>query len=232
MNRTVLAILAIALLVAVTFVAAEAVPTCVPDFLDTYMALGAAGCNFGQVNFSNFSRYEGRSPTGAGIPPEQVHVDPFPAVNLFGGSGLGFSGGDGVFGWGGFDLAFDAQAINGSLIAASLEVFAFFTAPCQEAFIEGTINGGPGLFVTEGTTCFGQVVLPFQSRHSLTFPHPLDKVHFDLFGASEGRGIPFFTVEVVTPEPATFLLWGTGAAGLGAVRWWKRRRSSDHKHAA
>jgi hypothetical protein len=27
-----------------------------------------------------------------------------------------------------------------------------------------------------------------------------------------------------TPEPTTLLLWGTGAAGLGAVRWWKRRR--------
>jgi hypothetical protein len=31
-----------------------------------------------------------------------------------------------------------------------------------------------------------------------------------------------------TPEPATLLLFGTTAAGLGLARWWKRRRS----HAA
>jgi hypothetical protein len=29
----------------------------------------------------------------------------------------------------------------------------------------------------------------------------------------------------VTPEPATLLLWGTAAAGLGVVRWIGRRRA-------
>ena len=34
-----------------------------------------------------------------------------------------------------------------------------------------------------------------------------------------------------TPEPATLLLWGTGAAGLGLARWY-RRRASAREHAA
>jgi PEP-CTERM motif-containing protein len=35
-----------------------------------------------------------------------------------------------------------------------------------------------------------------------------------------------------TPEPATLLLWGTSAAGLGLARWWKRRRPREQEHAA
>jgi hypothetical protein len=35
-----------------------------------------------------------------------------------------------------------------------------------------------------------------------------------------------------TPEPATLLLVSTGAAGLGAARWLKRRRARDHHDAA
>jgi hypothetical protein len=33
-----------------------------------------------------------------------------------------------------------------------------------------------------------------------------------------------------TPEPVTLLLFGTTAAGLGVVRWRKRRRSPAHEH--
>jgi hypothetical protein len=36
----------------------------------------------------------------------------------------------------------------------------------------------------------------------------------------------------ILPQPATQLLVGTSAAGLGLVRWLKRRRARDHNRAA
>jgi hypothetical protein len=45
-------------------------------------------------------------------------------------------------------------------------------------------------------------------------------------------GMDFDFAPAPVPEPTTLRLWGTAAAGLGAVRWWKRRQSRGRDHAA
>ena len=51
----------------------------------------------------------------------------------------------------------------------------------------------------------------------------------DAFWRVERQGSQSYELQP-TPEPATLLLVGTGAAGVGLARWWKRRRSRGHEH--
>jgi hypothetical protein len=41
-------------------------------------------------------------------------------------------------------------------------------------------------------------------------------------GVGPFGGVNSFAFDVVTPEPATLLLWGAGATGLGLARWRRR----------
>jgi hypothetical protein len=93
--------------------------------------VGAEGCNFGHVNFSNFV-YVGETATGQVIGPLMSMYFPTPVCGDLGsGSGLKFSSFPGAAA---FTLAFDARGVGGFLLGAQLELgFVDFTGPSQEA---------------------------------------------------------------------------------------------------
>jgi hypothetical protein len=75
---------------------------------------------------------------------------------------------------------------------------------------------------------FAPQVEPLSGRGTLTFelfqsPRPSDPVGETLW---ELRDLSYNFAPTPIPEPATLLLVGTGAAGLGVARWWKRRRAA------
>jgi hypothetical protein len=65
---------------------------------------------------------------------------------------------------------------------------------------------------------------PFVGLFILTVP--LEPGFHSLLLTAQADGFASAQLEP-TPEPATLLLWGTGAAGLGLARWVKRRRAAN-----
>jgi hypothetical protein len=80
---------------------------------------------------------------------------------------------------------------------------------------EGTLNGAPlPTFTTSGA-------LPTSASF---FRIPGGGAVCGFPTADSSYTVSFGLEPTPTPEPATLLLVGTGAAGVGLARWWKRRR--------
>jgi hypothetical protein len=69
----------------------------------------------------------------------------------------------------------------------------------------------------------------FGGRENTILTLPLTPGIHSLRLEVEAEGFAF--AGTATPEPTTLVLWGTGAAGLGLARWY-RRRGRKHEHAA
>ena len=206
------ALLAVLCLLSLT-TAAHAVPTCVPGTMADYLAL-PDGCRLGAITVSDFS-YSGFSEFfGLGppfdIPPSLALVTPslpFGASSLR----LAFDGG-----WTGVDISYRAEADAPWIRQFNL----LFLNPENGSSVGASGNPGGSLSVTFDTFPIIDIRL-FDTR---SFdPISLTTIHISGSGPSHPfGGVNSFAFDVVTPEPATLLLWGAGAAGLGLARWRRR----------
>jgi hypothetical protein len=228
---------------------ASAIPICPAGSMADYIAFGAAGCQLNSLTFSNFSysEYNTRSgfdffpaflPFSVPAPPSEVSVQPRsdPASLGSGGAGLAFSSLPPFSRWGHVDLAFDVAGPG--ILRDDLSAFLPTLADLLSPFVSEFANP-PGESVS--------LALPLRCQ----FPN-LNDPHFDPAecprlaspkAISLAAATPFQQIDIhgedigsvqtgfATPEPATLLLVGTGAAGVGLARWWKRRRAHGPDHA-
>jgi hypothetical protein len=196
---------------------ARAIPTCSAGTMADYIAL-TDGCQIGGVmTVSDFSYFGFREFFGAGfseIPASDIGVVP---SLPYGPSGmrLTFLGG-----WSGVEIDFRIDA-EGPWI----QQYVLFLLRADNG--AGVSAGGLTVGIGPGEVA-GPGVPGTAARRSFI---PIDGEFIHLTGV--GRTSPIgvlgdFAFDAVAPEPATLLLWGTGAAGLGLARWVKRRRTSDH----
>ena len=68
---------------------------------------------------------------------------------------------------------------------------------------------------------------PLDVFHQLNFEVPLVSQHITFGRALDMPGLIGLDIAVVTPEPATLLLWGTSGRDLGAETQTNRRQRSD-----
>jgi hypothetical protein len=122
---------------------------------------------------------------------------------------------------------------------ANVEFFGRSLAPGQSIdFIHAQMVAFPA--VPSGFVTFMNLGLAISPDFHLTEHHqnffsPTVRIPFSIADTiTVGRTVSVKgdTTLSSVPEPATLLLVGTGAAGLGLARWVKRRRSRDHEHAA
>lgn len=143
--------------------------------------------------------------------PQSI-VDVVPSLP-FGASSLrlAFTGG-----WTGVDISYTAEA----------------DAPWIRQFNLLFLIGGSGVVGASGTPG-GDLSVIIDSFPIIDI-RLFDTQSFDLVslttihisGSSPSHpfgGVNSFAFDVVTPEPATFLLWGAGAAGLSLARWRRHR---------
>lgn len=209
------------LLLALMFLAspAHAVPTCVPGTMADYLAL-VDGCRLGAITVSDFS-YSGSADFFGGgavfdVPPSDVSVTPslpFGASSLR----LRFDGG-----WTQVDISYTAKADAPWI--RQFDLLFFGGGPSASVVGGGGTPGASDLF-TFTDRDFGLRIFDTRSFD------PISLTTISISGRSPAH--PFgdagsFAFDVVTPEPATLLLWTAGAAGLSFSRRYGRRSRRDH----
>ena len=195
--------------------AAQAVPLCMPGTLTDYLAL-PTGCTARGVTLSEFTF----NPSPFGTPPTNagdVHINLAPGPTA-GSPRLLFTFN--------FGQSIEAAGITFTAAAPVLHTFTVaFTSPLEfPPTASATLNG------VQVVNAQAPIQPPdiFPSR-TVSFP-PVASKDFDLELFSEAPiASPQVAVDLVTPEPATFLLWGTAATGLGFGRW---RRHQKHRDQA
>ena len=101
--------------------------------------------------------------------------------------------------------------LTGLMFTAFARGFDFSGASLNGVSIVNALSGPPSPFEVGAAT----VGFP---------PVPMKDFQF-VFFRGVGSNPHEIALDVVTPEPTTLVLWGTGAAGLGVARWVRRRRS-------
>jgi hypothetical protein len=135
----------------------------------------------------------------------------------------GFLGGSDVFGSATLDGVTNIVANNSapSTDSLSLNVTGSYPVP-PIAGVTGVVFTGPFSLSGFYTRGFGP---PFALEGHGVYTLTLEVVHTQILGDLwQWRNVEFDLQPI--PEPATLLLWGTGAAGLGVARWVKRRRAA------
>jgi hypothetical protein len=240
MSRVLPLVLTIVLLLMA--VPASAIPICPSTTMADYIAFGSTGCNIKNLTFLNFSysatfrndgSFVGNLPPLEGLPapPSAISVQPRSNPSLgSGGAALSFSPSPhSEFYWGFVNVGFEVFARTGpGIVRNDLSADLHSLANFQSADITELAKPGGGLFIAQGSICF---------RPSPASPDPFFSfcanptnlsVPFTRFQEIDisGRNVDAFEAGFATPEPATLLLVGTGAAGLGLARWLKRRRAA------
>jgi hypothetical protein len=214
---------------------ASAIPICSAGTMADYIAFGSTGCNVKNLTFLNFS-YSGSfkiflNEERLPAPPSEVAVQPRTNPSLgAGGAALGFSllrPPPSLFiYWGDVTVGFEvfsrtAPGIVGNRLSADLQSI----ANLQSAFISERAVPGGSLSIEQGVGCFGSP--PLFPHFSPFCANPTNlSIPFTRFQEIDigGTNVNGFEAGFATPEPATLLLVSTGAAGVGLVRWAKRRR--------
>jgi hypothetical protein len=183
--------------------AAYAVPTCVPGTMADYLAL-TEGCRSGGVTVSDFSF---SAPSGSAM---DLLVTPAPgptrgALRLILTIGEPFSS---------LGVTFTANA------DPLIHQLGIAFSPFPPSFGDFSVASLNGVTVVNFVPSSGHIDV--FSGLTAGFP-PVAVKDFDFSFFSDETRSHVITLDVYTPEPATLLLWGAGAMGLGLARWRKRR---------
>jgi hypothetical protein len=220
---------------------ASAIPICPSGTMADYLGFGSAGCQFNSLTFSDFSYSGGVRIFISGNPldffgtrilppppPSAISVLPLsnPADLGSGGAALQIAPEPRFLGayWEFVSIGFDVAGpgiIRDDLSAALHSVANLQSGQLSESALPGGFLG-----LRQGSVCFANPFDPHSpppdcgNFRSLVIPD----TNFQTVGIG-GFNVDGLEAGFATPEPATLLLVGTTAAGLGLARWWKRRRS-------
>jgi len=195
---------------------AFAIPTCQPGTMADYLALSADGCFLPRSD--PFFRVSGF--TYVGFDPEPV---PASEVDVLVGPISIAATNSRPLGWERVAFSFTIAGVNGIQIGRDVLAGGFTNPGTIPLSFDVNVLTVPGGLLTLSNSLQQQFLeLPGVPEQRI------DVVGFAAPGGITNVGLSFSP----TPEPATLLLVGTGAAGVGLVRWVKRRRAREPDHAA
>jgi hypothetical protein len=172
-----------------------------------YLALGAGGCFL--PNPDPFFRVSGFTYIGSNpepVPATEVGVIPgFISIQV----------NSRPLGWSQVAFSFTLAGVNGTLIGSDVLALGL-TGSIQSFRVDAVTVPGGSLTVSDNL-----------QLQAIEFPGFAEQL-VNVSGFTDGGGIDNIGLSFSpTPEPTTLFLVSTGAAGLGLVRWWKRRRAAN-----